>query len=384
MSTLQTQFLSTLFMYSSRNTQLSIVDWFKPESLDYIYQKLYCGIRDSILKDEGIVSFGVLAKRIGMDEKYITECLTDCIENVDPVEVAEILQKEYGLKTMRLQIPEILKKSTEPKLAITEILKTIEKIQDKENIEGTMEEAYQTFSELGNKENNIPVGFSGIETISTGMAKGRIWVIGGHTGTGKSMIASQMALKSAISGKKTAIFSTEISKALIYKRYLKMYSGWNDIPEAESNKQLRQLTTMRIFDNLMKISEIELQIRKLKIQNDLDLVIIDQLQNIIPDEGKFSNMVEFYEKTTLRMIKLVKELSIGLIVLSQLTRTGEYYGSTTIGNMADLCLRLKRDKNEQGIMSTDTMIIIEKNRHGHVDNIMTQFIPKYLYFKELL
>ena len=128
-------------------------------------------------------------------------------------------------------------------------------------------------------------------------------VIAGRPNSGKSNLLFNIAVNVAKKEKvPVAIFSLEMSKKYIYNNFIK-----SDL-----------LDTQIIIDDTPSISitEIEKRCRKLKLEKNIGLVIIDYLQ-LISTEKKAEREQEL--STISKLLKnLAEELNISVLVISQL------------------------------------------------------------------
>lgn len=140
-------------------------------------------------------------------------------------------------------------------------------------------------------------------------------------------------------------------------------------------------TNIFIDDNSsITISEIRARCRKMKLQENIGLIIIDYLQLITPSQGKENRVQEIAEIS--RSLKiLAMELKIPVIALSQLSRVNEtrkdkrpilsdLRESGSIEQDADIVMFIHRE--EQYNMTTENKniaeIIIAKHRAGETRN----------------
>lgn len=118
---------------------------------------------------------------------------------------------------------------------------------------------------------------------------------------GKTTFALNIVANVIKDNRPTVIFSLDLSKTMILDRM---------------NKTLEQLN---IYDNILTIDGIENECRRLKAEDNIDLVVIDYLQLIKTDKQTFTKQQQI-EDISRRLKELTEELNITIIVLSQLSK----------------------------------------------------------------
>lgn len=187
----------------------------------------------------------------------------------------------------------------------------------------------------GNKK-GIPTGFIDIDRRMGGLKGSELIILAARPGMGKSAFALNIATHIAKKEKvPVLIFNLEMGKDQLTDRIIcseclidskKYRDGKLDESDWEHlANHLGDLSDSNIFiddNSSITISEIRTRCRKMKIEENIGLVIIDYLQLITPSQGKSSREQEVAEIS--RTLKLIaKELNIPIIALSQLSRANE-------------------------------------------------------------
>ncbi|MDM8550140.1 replicative DNA helicase [Desulfobacterales bacterium HSG2] len=179
----------------------------------------------------------------------------------------------------------------------------------------------------------VPTGFGKLDEMTAGFQPSDLIIIAARPSMGKTAFALNIARNAAVdSGVPVAIFSLEMSKEQLGMRILcaeaKVDSSslrrgflgkdeWRRITDASS-----VLTNIPIFiDDSPGISAIEIRAksRRLKLNEDIGLIIIDYLQLIRGRSSTERRDLEIAEIS--RSLKaLAKELNIPVVALSQLNR----------------------------------------------------------------
>lgn len=259
----------------------------------------------------------------------------------------------------------------------------------------------------------ISTGFSSIDAYIGGLFKGQLVTIAAETSMGKTTFAWQIALNLALKKIPVAYTSLEMSeREMIGKAfsvftgvpYLKMRSLDIDSPEMGQMKNINReaFSTMPLYisEKTLNIYDIKRAARKLKVESDIQLLLIDHLHFI---QNKKENETRNQEISflTSEIKALAKELDIPIIILSQLNRSGatrlnrspvltDLRDSGSIEQDSDVVMFLYRPGvhtiNEEPGNQIDlkyTEIIIPKNRNGERNvKVELVFNPEFSQFNE--
>jgi replicative DNA helicase len=255
----------------------------------------------------------------------------------------------------------------------------------------------------------IPSGFPELDAKTSGFQKGDMILVAARPSMGKTTFALNLAQYAALRcGKSIAIFSLEMSKEqLAYKLLcseanvdmLKLRTGnledrdWENIAKASG-----PLSSAKIFiDDTAGISVMEMRskCRRLKIENGIDMIIVDYLQLMSGSRGSESRQQEVSEIS--RSIKaLAKEMECPVIALSQLSRAPEQRTdhrpmlsdlreSGSIEQDADLVMFLYRDEyyNKETEDKNVAECIIAKQRNGPTGTVKLAWLGQFSKFGRL-
>ncbi|MEM6698535.1 MAG: replicative DNA helicase, partial [Bacteroidota bacterium] len=210
----------------------------------------------------------------------------------------------------------------------------------------------------------VPTGFTEIDRLTSGLQKSDLIILAARPGMGKTSYVLSLARNAAADfGKGVAIFSLEMSNEQLVSRILSL--------EAEisghklRNAQLEDYEWQQLHTSIEKMSEAPIFIddtpginifelrakcRRLKMQHDIQLVIIDYLQLMSGGGDNQKGNREQEVSAISRSLKaLAKELSVPVIALSQLSRAVETRGGTKRPQLSDL--------RESGCLTGDTVLI---------------------------
>jgi replicative DNA helicase len=183
----------------------------------------------------------------------------------------------------------------------------------------------------------IPTGFHDLDRMTGGFKDSDLIIIAGRPAMGKTSLALNIALHSALEANKSvAIFSLEMSKEQLTERLLteqaqidaqRMHRGL--LTEAEFDRvsnALGPLGEAKIFiDDTPVMDELSLQLkaRQAKMRHGIDMILIDYLQLMHGRARGDDNRVQEVSSISRSLKGLARELRIPVIAISQLSRAPE-------------------------------------------------------------
>ncbi|HYT93849.1 MAG TPA: replicative DNA helicase [Gemmataceae bacterium] len=131
--------------------------------------------------------------------------------------------------------------------------------------------------------------------------------------------------------------------------------------------------------------------RRLKMRQKLDIVFIDYLQLIEPDNKRDSRQ-EQVSVISRRLKFLAKELEIPVVALAQVNRSSEdrqdhkprlsdLRESGSLEQDADTVMLLHRPDTEPGQINETIDVIIAKQRNGPTDTVTLTFVKQFMRFE---
>jgi len=263
-------------------------------------------------------------------------------------------------------------------------------------------------SENRGKTLGIPTGFIDLDRMTNGLNNSDLIILAARPAMGKTAFALNLALNAGKEQKNVLVFSLEMPAQQLYQRLLSIESGipqhklknvyleedeWTKLTVATLNLSKTSIFVADLpYTNVL---EIRSYARKMKSQNQLDLIIIDYLQ-LINGTGRggseFSRQQEISDIS--RSLKgLARELDVPVIALSQLSRAVEsrvdkrpmlsdLRESGAIEQDADIVAFLYRE--EYYIPETEnkgiTELIIGKHRNGATGTVKLNFLSEFTKF----
>ena len=280
-------------------------------------------------------------------------------------------------------------------------------------IKDVLVESFTKLEELYNRKQHItgvPTGFTDLDYRTAGLHGSELILIAARPAMGKTAFALNLASNAALRGKTgVAIFSLEMSKDQLVNRMLcseamvdsnKMRTGKLEEDDwAKLAQAIGPLSEANVFiDDTpgITVMEIRTKCRKLKLEKNIGLVIIDYLQ-LITGNGKKGGSREQEISEISRSLKiLAKELNVPVIALSQLSRAVEQRPdhrpmlsdlreSGAIEQDADIVMFLYRDDvyNKESEKKDIAEVIIAKQRGGTTGTVDLLWMGSYTKFVNL-
>jgi len=291
-------------------------------------------------------------------------------------------------------------------------------IKDPVSVADLVKPTLEAIEELSNRKEHVPgvlSGFSDLDKITGGFKKSNFIIIAGRPGTGKTSLCMNIAENAAILHKKSVlIFSLEMSNDELMTRFIcskarvasdrvkNAYMSKDDWPRITTAAGKFKPAKIFIDDSsALSVLEMKARSRRLYKKEGLDLIIIDYLQLMSGKTGR-SEFRQLDVAEISRSLKIMaKDLQVPVIALSQLSRepekrTGNQAGKPRLADLresgaieqdADLVIMLyhpslyKTDGIEAASPVSDTEVIIAKNRHGRMGDIMLRFFKEYTKFE---
>ena len=258
----------------------------------------------------------------------------------------------------------------------------------------------------------IPTGFIDLDYKTSGFQPSDLILIAARPSMGKTAfvlnVAQHMAFKE---GKTVAIFSLEMSKEQLVNRMLSLESHvdaqkirtgrlndeeWMNLVEGSAN-----IANSKLFiDDTpgITLSAMRSKCRKLKMEHDIQIVIIDYLQLMSGNSGNNASRQQEISDISRGLKALARELNVPVIALSQLSRAVEQRPdhrpmlsdlreSGAIEQDADVVMFLYREGYYNRDLSEAEQrvaeVIIAKQRNGPIGTVNLLWIPELTKFTDM-
>lgn len=233
----------------------------------------------------------------------------------------------------------------------------------------------------------VPTPWWTLDELIVGLVPGKLYVIGGRPGDGKTIVGLQMARALAARGN-VAMCSLEMGQDELTQRLIASMAGVDmgslarhSLTDAEWERvaEVRpRIAPMPLFvDDRpgLSITQIKAFARTVARKGQLGGVVVDYLQLI--SGGPKQSRYEIVSEVARQLKNMAKELDCPVIALSQLNRGEKNLGkaqreptlsdlreSGEIENAADVVLLLQRHIEDDGKPGTNLKVIVAKNRSG--------------------
>ena len=271
------------------------------------------------------------------------------------------------------------------------------------NALNTIEKASQTKGTV----TGIPTGFVDLDYKTSGLQPSDLILVAARPSMGKTAFVLNMAQYMAFrKDRSVAIFSLEMSKEQLVNRLFALESKVDSQSIRTGNLQDEDWAKLiegagiignsrLIIDDTpgISISELRSKCRKFKLEQGLDVVIIDYLQ-LMTGSGRGSDSRQQEISDISRALKgVARELNVPVVALSQLSRAVEKRDdkrpmlsdlreSGAIEQDADVVMFIYRDDYYHKDTENKNMaeIIIAKQRNGPIGTVNLVWMPEYTRF----
>ena len=303
---------------------------------------------------------------------------------------------EAVLETTEKRVFELVqKRNTGDYVPIKQVvLNALDKIEKSSKTKGTV--------------TGIPTGFIDLDYKTSGLQPSDLILVAARPSMGKTAFVLNIAQHVAFRSNKTvAIFSLEMSKEQLVNRLFSLESQVDaqllrtgNLKDSDWEKLIEGAGVIgkskMIIDDTpgISISELRSKCRKFKLEQGLDLIIIDYLQMMTGRVGGRAESRQQEISDISRSLKgLARELNVPVIALSQLSRAVEQRPdhrpmmsdlreSGAIEQDADVVMFIYRDDyyNKDTDMKNIAEIIIAKQRNGPIGTVNLAWLPNYTKF----
>ena len=418
-------------MLTDRDAVISYIEILKEE--DFYRQDnktIYAAILNLYNRAEPIDIITVKAELESMGKfeqigglEYLAELPEKVPTTANAMKYIKIVEEKSTLRKLIKTANEIIDLGYSPVEDVEDIMEGAEKkifniMQDKSQkgytpIKEVLVESFTRLEELYNRKQHItgvPSGFTELDYRTAGFHGSELILIAARPAMGKTAFALNIATYAATKAKiPVAVFSLEMSKEQLVNRILCSESM------VDSNKvrtgKLEEDDWTKLAGSIGPLSEAEIYIddtpginimeirakcRKLKLEKNIGMVVVDYLQ-LVQGSGKRNGSREQEISEISRSLKiLAKELNVPVIALSQLSRAAEQRPdhrpmlsdlreSGAIEQDADIVMFLYRDDyyNKESEKKDIAEVIIAKHRGGSTGTVELLWLGSYTKFVNL-
>lgn len=412
-----------------KDSVIAVQEYISPDSFyEPVHRTIYKAIEelsralkpiDLYTVTEQLKSQGLL-KEVG-GASFLAQ-LTQKVGSAAHVEFhAKIIAQKHVQRELIRSATEIQRQAYDETMDVTDLIGFAEKeifdvaeghvkrsVQDSKSV---LAKTLKSIEEAGkNKEafSGVPSGFVAIDRETLGWQPSDLVILAARPAMGKTAFVLTMARNITVDHERpVAVFSLEMSAEQLMKRLIIAESGldgtavksgkltpdqWRHL---ESSTKPLGMAPLYIDDTpALSIYEFRSKARRLKLHNNIQLIIIDYLQLMTAAESgqNKGNREQEVAQISRTLKAIAKELNVPIIALSQLSRQTELRGgnkrpqlsdlreSGAIEQDADIVAFIHRPEyygiteDEQG-QSTAGMaeFILAKHRNGSVGTINLRF-----------
>ncbi|MEM8906529.1 MAG: replicative DNA helicase [Bacteroidota bacterium] len=280
--------------------------------------------------------------------------------------------------------------------------------------------ALKQLEEMAQKEEGltgVPTGFTDLDRLTSGWQPSDLIIVAARPGMGKTAYTLALARNAAVDfNKGVAFFSLEMSNLQLVQRLISMEA---EISGSKlRNGQLEDYEWQQLQSAIEKMSEVPIYIddtpginifelrakcRRLKMQHDIQMVIIDYLQLMTGgSENTKGNREQEISMISRSLKALAKELNVPVIALSQLSRAVETRGGSKRPQLSDLresgaieqdadivsfiyrpeYYSILEDEEGQSLKGV-AEIIVAKHRNGALKTVKLKFTDQFAKFSDM-
>jgi replicative DNA helicase len=257
----------------------------------------------------------------------------------------------------------------------------------------------------------VPTGFDDLDRKTRGLQPGDLVIVAARPSMGKTSLVLNICQHVATHGGVAGFFSLEMSKEQLFMRMLasearidtyRLLSGQIGQREyGQITQALETLSEAQLFiDDTAGIGVLEMRAkaRRLQAEHGLSVLAVDYIQ-LMTGRGRFENRTLELASISRSLKGLAKELSIPIVVLSQLSRAPEARSdrrpqlsdlreSGALEQDADVVALIFREemyKHGDEPSETDGVaeIILAKQRNGPTGTIKLAFLREQTRFANL-
>ncbi len=420
-----------------KDSVIAVQEYITPDSFYTEEHKIIYKAIEALSRDLRPIDLYTVTERLRSEQMlsavggaaYLSQ-LTQKVDSAANVEFhARIVAQKYVQRELINAATHIQKNSYDETVDVTELIGFAESqifrvaeghikrsVQSSRDILAQALAQIEEASKSGNEFNGVPSGFVEIDKKTLGWQLSDLIIVAARPSMGKTAFVLTMARNMAVDyGQGVAFFSLEMSSVQLMMRLIMSEA---ELPSAllktgrltpdqwaHLETSTRPLAAAPLFVDdtpALSIFEFRSKARRLKIQHDIKIIIIDYLQLMTGSNdtrGNREQEVSFISRT---LKAIAKDLNIPIIALSQLSRATEARGgsrrpmlsdlreSGAIEQDADIVAFIHRPEYYGNIQTEDGLptagmaeIILAKHRNGEVCDVPLRFIKEQARFADL-
>ncbi len=379
---------------------------------------------DHVTLNDELLRRGELEAAGGVD--YLAE-LVDAVPTTANLEYhAKIVRDKAILRRLIETATSVISEAYEGRSTAGDLLDTAEsrifQISQERGDEGFMRikemlwptmERIESLQRSGKSITGVASGFADLDEMTSGFQRSELVIVAARPSMGKTALCLNLATHASVEADcGVAIFSLEMSKEALVQRMLcaeamvdsqRVRQGRlrdEDFTRLARAAGVLQNCKLWIDDTpALNLLEMRSKARRLKVEHDISLVIVDYLQ-LMRGPERAENRVQEISEISRSLKGLAKELDIPVVALSQLSRASEQRGgdrrpilsdlrdSGAIEQDADIVIFIHRPEMYEGPVDKDgnslegkAEIIVGKHRNGPTGKVELFFHKSFTRFE---
>lgn len=258
-----------------------------------------------------------------------------------------------------------------------------------------MDECIKNLSSSKAATIDMPMGFTSLDSVTLGLKRGGVLVVGARPGIGKTSFCVQIASLIAMNNKTVLYFSTELTAQEIAEKQLSEVGGIDAFalaskvltPEQQAQAVAIATSISSYPFHTVKAFKPDIKtVREAIEQINPDAIIFDHIQHIASGDKQYSDIDGFVK--SLKALALEKNLAV--VICSQLSRRHEIEGRLpelvdlkecgTLEEEASVVI-LMHDAQKKG--NRPILFRVAKNRHGKCGDTTLLFECNYTRFVDM-
>lgn len=259
----------------------------------------------------------------------------------------------------------------------------------------------------GQRRIGLETGFVGLDRLLSGLRPGQLVILAARPGQGKSALAANMAANICGDGGRVLFVSLEMSRDELSERLLASHAGVDcgrmkqgNLKPSERTAIVESATELSrwemAFDDRssLRVHDIVAQARRMQMRGGLDLVVVDYIQLLTPDDRRVPRQ-EQVASFSRGLKQAAKSLGVPVLCCAQLNREADspldrpklsnLRESGALEQDADVVLFIWHDqgagKAEHGKPSP-CEIIVAKQRSGPTGSVACEWRGDVVTFSE--
>jgi replicative DNA helicase len=252
---------------------------------------------------------------------------------------------------------------------------------------------YEDRKQAGPQAMGIPTGFPDLDKVIKGIHTGRVYVVAGESGSGKSIFVGDLVRSATFHhGAAALVFNLEMTKPELFDRLLCAEAGVHHDHAVSGNltdqdwAKLAKTTTATAEARLwlddtarLTVADIRARVLRYKREQNVKIVVVDLIGLVTADRRlpREQQVAEISRK----LQQLSVELDIAVIVVAQINRQNQQRAdkrpsihdlreSAQIGHDAAVVVLVHRpEKHDRSKRPGEADLIIDKNRFGPEQDI---------------